>query len=41
MDELITKREIDAMTPDELLAFVHRHSHMLGKQYPKHMEDFY
>jgi hypothetical protein len=41
MDKIITKREITAMVYDDLLAFVHKHAHMLGNQYPKHMEDFY
>lgn len=37
----ITRREIDALDRNALLSLARRHAKLLGKQYPKRMEEFY
>ena len=37
----ITRREIDALDRNALLSLARRHAKLLGKPYPKRMEEFY
>lgn len=37
----VARREIDAMGREALLDLARRHAHLLGKPYPKRMEEFY
>ena len=38
---VITRREIDAMSGQELMALVRRHAKLLGERFPKKSENFF
>lgn len=39
--EVITRREIDAMSDQELMTLIRRHAKLLGEQFPKKRQDFF